>query len=76
MAHLINFSFDFFYDIFTENASLRLLYHRAKKSKMTKNSNQGGPALKRAEVDEIAGALLKQGKSQRFLDCLPSCSCA
>ena len=31
-----------FYEIFTEDASLSLLYHGAKKSKMTKNSNQGG----------------------------------
>ena len=37
-----------FYEIFTEDASQRLLYHGAKMSKMTKNSNQGGgPALKR-----------------------------
>ena len=43
MAHLTNFSFEFFYDIFTEDASLLFLYHGAKKSKMTKNSNQGGP---------------------------------
>ena len=48
MAHLTNFSFEFCYKIFTEDASLPLLYHGAKKSKMTKNSNQGGgggPAL-------------------------------
>ena len=45
MAHLTNFSFEFFYKIFTEDASRSLLYHGAKKSKMTKNSNQGGPAL-------------------------------
>ena len=32
----------FFYQIFTEDASQPLLYHGAKKSKMTKNSNQGG----------------------------------
>ena len=44
MAHLTNFSFEFFYKIFTEDASL-LLYHDAKKSKMTKNSNQGGGVL-------------------------------
>ena len=31
-----------FYKTFTEDASLPLLYHGAKKSKMTKNSNQGG----------------------------------
>ena len=47
MAYLTNFSFEFFYEIFTEDASLLFLYHGAKKSKMTKNSNQGGgPALK------------------------------
>ena len=34
-----------FYKIFTEDASRPLLYHGAKKSKMTKNLNQGGPAL-------------------------------
>ena len=44
MAHFTNFSFEFFYEIFTEDASQRLLYHGAKMSKMTKNSNQGGPA--------------------------------
>ena len=41
MAHLTNFSFEFFYEFFTEDVSLRLLYYGAKKSKMTKNSNQG-----------------------------------
>ena len=47
MAHLTNFSFELFYEIFTEDASPFFLYHGAKKSKMTKNSNQGGggPAL-------------------------------
>ena len=41
MAHLTNFSFEFFYKIFTEEASQPLLYHGVKKSKMTKNANQG-----------------------------------
>ena len=52
MAYLTNFSFEFFYKIFTEDASRPLLYHGAKKSKMTKNSNQGGggPALINREV--------------------------
>ena len=50
MAYLTNFSFEVFYKIFTEDASLPLLYHGAKKSKMTKNSNQGGPAC---EVDNL-----------------------
>ena len=35
-----------FYEIFTEDASLLLIYHGAKKSNMTTNSNQGGSCLK------------------------------
>ena len=35
-------SFEFSYEIFTEDASQLFLYHGAKKSKMTKNSNQRG----------------------------------
>ena len=35
-----------FYEIFAEDGSLLLLYHNAEMSKMTKNSNQGGPALR------------------------------
>ena len=50
VAHLTNFSFECFYKILTEDASQRLLYHSAKKSKMTKNSNQGGPALTLCEA--------------------------
>ena len=46
MAHLTNFSFEFLYEIFTEDASILLLYHGVKRSKMTKNSNQGGSCLK------------------------------
>ena len=48
VAQLTNFSFEFFYQIFTKDACLFLLYHDAKKSKMTKNSNQvgGGSCLK------------------------------
>ena len=41
MAYLANFSFEFFYKLFTEDASQFLLCHGAKKSKVTKNSNQG-----------------------------------
>ena len=53
MSHLTNFSFEFICKIFTEDASLPLLYHGAKNSKMTKNSNQGGggPALRPAGSD-------------------------
>ena len=48
MAHLTNFSFEFFYEIFTEDASLRLLYHGAKSQKWPKaqiKGGGGGPAL-------------------------------
>ena len=41
-THLTNFSLEFFNEIFTHDAFLILLYHGAKESKMTKNSNQGG----------------------------------
>ena len=40
MAHLTNFSFELFYEIFTVDASQLLLYHGSKKSKMTKNPYQ------------------------------------
>ena len=55
VAHLTNFSFHFFYEIFTEDASQRLLYRGAKKSKMTKNSNQrgGGPALRQDPLEAV-----------------------
>ena len=44
-----------FYEIFTEDASLLLLYHGAKNSKLTKNSNQGGggPALILLPINRI-----------------------
>ena len=52
---LTNFSFEFFYAIFTQDAPLLFLYPGAKKSKMTKNSNQeeggGGPALTQAALE-------------------------
>ena len=41
MAHLTNFSFEFFYEIFIEDGSLLLLYHGAKESKMTKTQIKG-----------------------------------
>ena len=37
VAHLTSFSFEFFNNIFTEDASQPFLYHGAKKSKLTKN---------------------------------------
>ena len=54
---MTNFSFEFFNEIFTEDASLLFQYHGAKKSKMTKNSNQGGgggaPALRQDPLEAI-----------------------
>ena len=49
--------FESFYAMFTEGASLLLLYmHGAKKSKITKNSNQGDPAVntKLASISYLA----------------------
>ena len=43
VAHLTNFSFEFFYEIFTEDASLLLLYHGAKSKKWPKLKTSGGP---------------------------------
>ena len=51
MAHLTNFSFEFFYEIFTEDASLLLLYHGAKTSKVTSTN---GSKLKLQGVSKRA----------------------
>ena len=67
MAHLTNFSFEFLKKIFAEDASLCLLYRGAKKSKMTKNSNQGGPALGRTPLEAI---LVIFGRRALILFCL------
>ena len=48
-----------FCEIFTEDSSPLLLYHGAKTSKMTKNSNQGGPALNRYVGTFAIGPQLK-----------------
>ena len=59
VAHLTNFSFAIFYEIFTEDASQSLLYHSAKKSKMTKNSSQGGGgSCHGLQVDPLCGCQL------------------
>ena len=55
VAHLTVFSFEFFYEIFTQDAPLLLVFHGAKKSKMTKNSNQGGPAQVMRQTDNRTG---------------------
>ena len=53
MARLTNLSFEFFYEIFTEVASPLVLYDGAKKSKMTKNSNQGSYLNKKVKFDGV-----------------------
>ena len=45
MAHLTNFSFEFFNAIFTEDASLLLPYRGAKKVKTDQKLKSRGPAL-------------------------------
>ena len=54
MAHLTNFSFECFYEIFTEDASLRLLYHDAKKVKNDQKpkSRRGAALMARSRVFE------------------------
>ena len=59
VEHLTDFSFDF-YAIFTQDASLLFLYHGAKKSRMTKKSNHGGPALKKDGRETKMQANLKK----------------
>ena len=49
VAHLTNFSFEFFDAVFTEDASL-LFYTMVRESKTTTNSSQGGPALTHIKV--------------------------
>ena len=46
VAPLTNFSFEFFYEIFTEDASLLLLYHSAKKVKTDQKLKSRGSCLK------------------------------
>ena len=46
MAHLTNVSFEFFYKIFTEDASLSLLYHGAKRVKNDQKLKSRGSCLK------------------------------
>ena len=65
MAQLTNFSFEFFYEIFTEDASLLFLYHGAKKSNDQKLKSRGGggsclntPTL--VEVEKIKAQLMEE----------------
>ena len=62
VAHLTNFSFEFIYAILTEDTSLHCLHHGAIKSKMTKNSNQGGPALKQLSTAWSLGDQVEYNK--------------
>ena len=60
------FPLNFFYKIFTEDASQPLLYHGAKKSKMTKNSNQGGSCLKFRSGEALPWQLPMQPRVSYF----------
>ena len=51
VAPLTNFSFDLFYANSHKMPIYFFLYHGAKTSKMTKNWNQGGPALNLDSAD-------------------------
>ena len=53
MAHLTNFSFEFFYKIFTEDASQPLLYHGAKKVKNDQKLKLRGPAIRQDPLEAI-----------------------
>ena len=58
MAHLTNFSFEFFCEIFTEDASLLLLlYHGAKKVKNDQKLKSRGPALSPPSSLNLLGRL-------------------
>ena len=65
---MTNFSFQFFYEIFTEDASRRLLYHGAKKSKMTKNSTQWGHAFKNLQTSKFVMSKLQTSRFAIFFN--------
>ena len=62
MAHLTNFSFEFFYAIVIQDASL---YQGAKKSKMTTNSNQRGGGGLKCFLSKLA-CLQKHGTREKI----------
>ena len=67
MAHLANFSFDFFYKIFTEDAPQPLLYHGAKKSKMTvKSHTDTGVEMLRVNIEELFQELTRHNSGEKF----------
>ena len=51
MAHLTNFSFEFFYEIFTEGASLLSSIPWCKKVKSGQKLKSGGPAFRQDPLD-------------------------
>ena len=59
----------FLYEIFTEDASLLFLCHGAKKSKMTKKSNQGGGScLKLSRTGEAHQTQHGRGRCEEAAD--------
>ena len=73
VAHLTNFSFELFYEIFTEDAPPPLLYHGAKKSKMTKNSNQRGSCLKFLQTQVAHNLMGPHSNKSRGLNTTAQC---
>ena len=55
MAHWTNVSFEFFHEIFTEDASLLLLYHSAKKVKSDQKLNSRGVLPNRGLFQRLSG---------------------
>ena len=51
--HLTNFSFEFFYEIFTEDASLLLLYHGRKKVKNDQKLKSKGLQICQPQVSAV-----------------------
>ena len=66
MARLTNFFFEFLYAFFRHDAALVFLFHGAKKSKMTKNSNQGDSAINLVFCRFVFSVILPWPKKLRW----------
>ena len=68
VVHLTNFSFEYFYKIFTEDASQHHLYHGAKKVKNDqKLKSRGGPALNLSRYSPPVGFVSIHLPSKRIV---------
>ena len=57
VAHLTNFSFEFFYEIFTEDACQHLIYHCAKSQKWPKAQIKAGRGVARGVLRVVCKAM-------------------